>query len=493
MEKYIMALDLGTTSIRVIVYDKLSNIVVQKQCEFKQYYPQPGWIEQDPEEIFKTVQTLIADIIIQQTIPFSSIVAMGITNQRETTVVWDRNTEAAIYPAIVWQSTQTYDICDSFRAAGYETMIREKTGLPIHTYFSASKVRFILDHVEGAQNRAEHGELLFGTIDSYLLYRLSGLHATDYSNASRTMLFNIYEKQWDDEILAIFKIPKVMLPTVMNTSGFYAYTKKECFFNYAIAIHAMAGDQQASLFGHGCFEPGMVKNTYGTGCFMLMNTKQAVRSKHGLLTTIAWSIDNHVEYALEGSIFVTGSAVQWLRDNLTIIEGAGDTQTLAESLDDNQGVYFVPAFAGLGSPYWDNECRGAMFGLTRDSNQATLARATLESICYQTRDVLEVMVQDSGVPLKMLRVDGGAVHNRFLMQFQADIMNVSIEVAKHSETTALGVVYLAGLSVGFWQSKEEILQYRQLQKTYHSKMGEATRTHYYSKWKQAVAATRIFK
>ncbi|MDF9824752.1 glycerol kinase [Breznakia sp. PF5-3] len=495
MGKYILSLDLGTTSIRAVLFDKHSNICAMEQKEFTQYFEHPGWVEQDAEEIWQTLQILLAGLLVNQKIDFDEVEAIGITNQRETTIIWDKQTGLPIYRAIVWQSTQTNEICEALIEQGHTEFIKHKTGLPINSYFSATKIRWILDRVPEAQKRAEAGDLLFGTVDSWILWKLSnGVHATDYSNASRTMLYNIFSLEWDGEILSLLNIPRKLLPEVKDSSGYFATTSKTQFFNYEIPIMAIAGDQQASLFGHGCYEPGIVKNTYGTGCFMLMNTlDKPIISKNGLLTTIAWGIDGSIEYAIEGSIFVAGSAVQWLRDSLKLIDTAAESEQQALSLNDNQGVYLVPAFVGLGSPYWDSEAKGSIFGLTRGSGREAIVRATLESICYQTKDVLDVMVEECNCDLKMLRVDGGAVENAFLMQFQADILGVEIDVAHVSETTALGVAYLAGLSSGFWTTKTEILQYRQIKKHYSAKMSKEKQNQYYEKWKKAVAATKMFK
>lgn len=495
MKSFILSLDLGTTSIRAVLFDKQSNVCAMEQKEFTQYFPKAGWVEQDAEEIWQTLQTIIARLLVNQKIDFEHIEAIGITNQRETTVLWNKHTGLPIYRAIVWQSTQTNDLCEAFIEQGYEALIKQKTGLPINSYFSATKIRWILDHVEGAQEQAEAGEILFGTVDSWILWRLSeGVHATDYSNASRTMLYNIFTLTWDEQLLSLFRIPSIMLPEVKNSSGYFATTTKKQFFNYEIPIMAIAGDQQASLFGHGCYETGIVKNTYGTGCFMLMNTKeQAILSQQGLLTTIAWGIEDKVEYAMEGSIFVAGSAVQWLRDSLQMLHTASESEAYATALANNQGVYMVPAFVGLGSPYWDSDAKGAVFGLTRGSGKAALIRATLESICYQTRDILEIMTKECKCDLKRLRVDGRAVENRFLMQFQADILGVEIDVAQINETTALGIAYLAGLGSGFWKDKAEILQYCHSQQQYKPQMEQQTKERYYRNWQKAVAATRVFK
>lgn len=495
MKKYVLALDLGTTSIRAVLFDKHSNVCGIEQKEFTQYFPKSGWVEQDAEEMWQTLQTVVAGLIVNKNLDLEDVECIGITNQRETTIIWDKVTGLPVYRAIVWQSNQTSEICEELIAQGCEEMIKEKTGLPINPYFSATKIRWILDHVEGLNEKLANNELCFGTVDSWILWKLTGnVHATDYSNAARTMLYNIFDLQWDDEILELMNIPKSMLPEVCDSSHLYGTTLATQFYGSEIPIMGIAGDQQASLFGHGCFEPGIVKNTYGTGCFMLMNTKETpIISNNGLLTTIAWGMNNHIEYALEGSIFVTGSAVQWLRDSLNLIEKASDSEAYANSIKDTKGVYIVPAFAGLGSPYWDSDAKGAIFGLTRASGKAEIIRATLESICYQTRDVLEVMVEDCQCDLKILRVDGGAVENDFLMQFQSDILGVDVDVAAVSETTAIGVAYLAGLCSGFWKSKEEILQYRQIKKQFKPEMKFNQKEKKYKHWKKAVAATMLFK
>ena len=493
-KKYILAIDQGTTSSRAIVFDKKGNTIAVAQQEFTQYFPKPGWVEHDALEIWDTVQQVVRSVLRE--IDPLSIAAIGITNQRETTVVWNKNTGKPVYNAIVWQSRQTVDVCESLKAQGFDTEIREKTGLLIDAYFSGTKVKWILDNVEGARVAAERGDLLFGTIDTWLLWLLSEeqIHATDYTNASRTMLYNIHTLQWDDTLCAALTVPKTMLPTVMDSSGVFGTAKKAVLGVAGIPISGIAGDQQAALFGQGCFNAGMAKNTYGTGCFMLMNTgEKAVLSKNGLLTTIAWGIGGKVEYALEGSIFVAGSAVKWLRDAVELVKDAADTEGYAKSLASNDGVYIVPAFVGLGTPYWDSEARGAVFGLTRGTGKAHLIRATLESICYQTKDVLSIMERDSGIKLKALRVDGGAVKNNFLMQFQADILGVKVERPEVQETTALGAAYLAGLAVGFFTDKIDIAKNWQLERAFKPEMKADTRRNLYKNWQLAVKAARIFK
>lgn len=494
MKKYILTLDLGTTSIRAMLFNKNSEICAMEQKEFTQFFPEPGWVEQDAEEIWKVTQTLVAGLLVNHKLDLDEVASIGITNQRETAVLWDKKTGLPIYHAIVWQSTQTNEICETLIEQGYEQMVKAKTGLPINSYFSASKIKWMFDHVEDAKKLANKEQLLFGTIDTWILWKLTGVHATDYSNASRTMLYNIFEKKWDIELLQLFQIPESILPEVKDTSGVFGITNKDVFFQHEIPITALVGDQQASLYGHGCFDKGIVKNTYGTGCFMLMNTKQTpVISKNGLLTTIAWGMNGTIDYAIEGSIFVAGSAVQWLRDSLQMIQNAAESEQYAKQIKNNNGVYLVPAFVGLGSPYWDQDAKGAILGLTRGSGKAEIIRATLESIAYQTRDVLEVMIQECECDLKELRVDGGAVMNELLMQFQSDILNVSIDVAKHQETTALGAAYLSGLASGFWDSQEDILKYRQVQRQYQPQMNQKNREYYYEQWKKAVKTVMMFK
>lgn len=496
MKKYIMAIDQGTTSTRAIIFDKSGEVIKIAQKEFTQYFPNPGWVEHDANEIWITTLAVISEVLLSSQIPPQEVASIGITNQRETTVVWDKNTGNPIYNALVWQSRQTSEICDELNNKGYGEKFRNKTGLPIDAYFSATKVRWLLDNVEGAQEKAETGDLLFGTMDTWLLWKLTGeeVHVTDYSNASRTMMYNIFDLSWDDEILDILNIPKTMLPKVCNSSEVYGHTVEYHFFGHKVPIAGIAGDQQSALFGQACYKPGMVKNTYGTGCFMLMNTgNKPILSEHGLLTTIAWGVDGKVTYALEGSVFVAGSAVQWLRDSLELIETAKDTEKLATSIQDSQGVYVVPAFVGLGTPYWDQDVRGAIFGLTRGSGKKELTRATLESICYQTRDVLDIMIQESKFKIPVLKVDGGAVANKFLMQFQSDIMNVQIQKPKTTETTALGAAYLAGLAVGFFDNIEEIEKIWVQDKMYDPNMKEEKRKNLYAGWNRAVKAAISFK
>lgn len=496
MEQYIMSLDQGTTSSRAILFNKKGDIVYSAQREFTQYFPKPGWVEQNASEIWSSILAVIANCLAESGVNPAQIAGIGITNQRETAVVWEKDTGHPIYNAIVWQSRQTADICSKMKEDGLEDLIREKTGLLIDPYFSATKVKWILDHVDGARERAEKGELLFGTIDSWLIWNLSGgkAHVTDYSNASRTMMYNIHELKWDQEILDLLQIPAAMLPEVKGSSEIYAYTVPYHFFGSEIPIAGAAGDQQAALFGQACYREGDIKNTYGTGCFMLMNTGEtAIRSKHGLITTIAWGIGGKVEYALEGSIFVAGSAIQWLRDGLRMIRDSKDSELYASRVESADGVYLVPAFVGLGSPYWDSDVRGAMFGLTRGTTKEHFIRATLESLAYQTRDVLTAMQQDSGNRLAKMRVDGGAVRNNLLMQFQSDILGCPVERPIISETTALGAAYLAGLAVGFWSSCEEISEQWASERIFEPVMNEQQREQLYGGWQRAVHAAMAFK
>ncbi|WP_430488015.1 glycerol kinase GlpK [Priestia flexa] len=496
MEKYILSLDQGTTSSRAMLFNKKGEIVHVAQKEFTQYFPNPGWVEHNANEIWGSILSVIASCLSESGVTPEQIEAIGITNQRETAVVWEKATGKPVYNAIVWQSRQTAGICEELKEKGYNDTFRSKTGLLIDAYFSGTKVKWILDNVEGAREKAENGELLFGTIDTWLIWKLSGgkAHVTDYSNASRTLMFNIYDLQWDDELLDILSVPKSMLPEVKPSSEVYGHTVDYHFFGHNIPIAGAAGDQQAALFGQACYEKGMAKNTYGTGCFMLMNTgEKAVKSDHGLLTTLAWGVDGKVEYALEGSIFVAGSAIQWLRDGLRMFKDAKETEKYANRVDSTDGVYMVPAFVGLGTPYWDSDVRGAMFGLTRGTKKEHFIRATLEALAYQTKDVLSAMEADSGITLKTLRVDGGAVKNNFLMQFQSDLLNVPVERPEINETTALGAAYLAGLAVGYWKDREEIAQQWNMEKSFEPDMEESRREDLYAGWKKAVNATMAFK
>lgn len=495
-EKYIMALDQGTTSSRAILFDKNGKILHTVQQEFTQYFPKSGWVEHNADEIWSSILAVIAGVLSEKNVTAEQIEGIGITNQRETTVVWDKNTGKPIYNAIVWQSRQTAEICDELKGSGYNDLFRDKTGLLIDAYFSGTKVKWILDNVNGAREKAERGDLLFGTIDTWIVWKLSGgkRHVTDYSNASRTLMYNIHELKWDEELLSILDIPASMLPEVRPSSEIYAHTEKSHFFGHAAPIAGIAGDQQAALFGQACFESGMVKNTYGTGCFMLMNTgDKAVKSDHGLLTTIAWGIDGKVQYALEGSIFVAGSAIQWLRDGLRMFRNSSESEEYAKRVSSTEGVYVVPAFVGLGTPYWDSDVRGAIFGLTRGTEKEHLIRATLESLAYQTKDVLDAMEADSEISLKTLRVDGGAVENDFLMQFQADLLNVPVERPLISETTALGAAYLAGLAVGFWTDRSEISAHWNLDRPFEPTMEQQQREDLYVGWQKAVRAAIAFK
>ena len=493
MDKYIMALDLGTTSCRCIIFDKNGRICSAAQKEFTQYFPQPGWVEHDAEEIWATQTGLMYEAMSKIDITINEIAGIGITNQRETTVLWDKETGRPVHKAIVWQCRRTAGYCDELKKLGMAEFFRSKTGLVLDAYFSATKLRWLLDNVTGARERAEKGELLFGTVDSWIIWKLTGgkVHVTDYSNASRTMLFNIHTLKWDEEILRVLKIPQQILPEVKPSSHVYGYTDSK-LFGREVPIAGAGGDQQCALFGQTCFERGEVKNTYGTGGFMLMNTGTApVNSHNGLVTTIAWGVDDKVEYALEGSIFVAGAAVQWLRDELGLIRDAAESEVLAKLVPDANGCYVVPAFVGLGAPYWDQYARGAIVGLTRGVNRNHIVRATLESIAYQVNDVLMAMQEDSGMPITSLRVDGGACDNDFLMQFQADILNTSVVRPYCIETTAMGAAYLAGLAVGYWRSKEEILANHVIAAEFKPQMGQAKRESLLQGWHNAVKAASV--
>lgn len=493
MDKYIMALDLGTTSCRCIIFDKNGRICSAAQKEFTQYFPQPGWVEHDAEEIWATQTGLMYEAMSKIDITINEIAGIGITNQRETTVLWDKETGRPVHKAIVWQCRRTAGYCDELKKLGMAEFFRSKTGLVLDAYFSATKLRWLLDNAAGARERAEKGELLFGTVDSWIIWKLTGgkVHVTDYSNASRTMLFNIHTLKWDEEILRVLKIPQQILPEVKPSSHVYGYTDSK-LFGREVPIAGAGGDQQCALFGQTCFERGEVKNTYGTGGFMLMNTGTApVNSHNGLVTTIAWGVDDKVEYALEGSIFVAGAAVQWLRDELGLIRDAAESEVLAKSVPDANGCYVVPAFVGLGAPYWDQYARGAVVGLTRGVNRNHIVRATLESIAYQVNDVLMAMQEDSGIPITSLRVDGGACDNDFLMQFQADILNTSVVRPYCIETTAMGAAYLAGLAVGYWRSKEEILANHIIAAEFKPQMGQAKRESLLQGWHNAVKAASV--
>lgn len=489
MKKYILSFDQGTTSSRAIIFDHDGNICGVSQKEFKQIFPKAGWVEHDAMEIWGSQSGVAREVLETVGVRPEEVAAIGITNQRETTVVWDKNTGRPVYNAIVWQCRRTASICDELKRKGWEKKIRDKTGLVIDAYFSATKIKWILDNVPGAREKADNGDLLFGTIDTWLIWNLTRgrVHVTDYSNASRTMLYNIKELKWDDEILEELNIPKSMLPEVKPSSTVYGYTDERTFGGAEIPIAGIAGDQQAALFGQSCYNQGTAKNTYGTGCFMLMNTgEKPVESKNGLLTTIAWGIDNKVYYALEGSVFIAGAAIQWLRDSLRLVYDAPQTEYYANLVEDTDGVYVVPAFTGLGAPYWDMYARGAVLGLTRGTKREHLVRATLESLAYQTKDILEAMQQDSGIELKSLKVDGGASANNFLLQFQSDILGVPVMRPSVVETTALGAAFLAGLAVKFWNNQQEIQSVCQIDKIFESKMDNEIRIKKYRGWKKAV-------
>ena len=488
-QEYIIALDQGTTSSRAVLLDKNANIIEVAQREFTQIYPQAGWVEHNPMEIWASQSSTLNEVVAKAGITSDKIAAIGITNQRETTIVWEKETGKPIYNAIVWQCRRTADICTQLKADGHESYIRKTTGLVVDPYFSGTKIKWILDHVEGARERAEKGELLFGTVDTWLVWKLTQgrAHVTDYTNASRTMLFNIHTKQWDDKMLELLDIPKAMLPKVCNSSEIYGQTNIGGKGGVRIPVAGIAGDQQAALYGHLCVDAGMAKNTYGTGCFMLMNTgDRAVESKNGLLTTIACNAKGQPCYALEGSIFMGGASIQWLRDELRLIHDSADSEYFATKVQDTNGVYVVPAFTGLGAPYWDPYARGAIVGLSRGVNRNHIVRATLEAIAYQTREVLDSMQSDSGEKLATLRVDGGAVANNFLMQFQADILDVKVERPKVREVTALGAAYLAGLAVGFWKDLEELRGKAIVEWTFEPKQTAEKRTALYQGWKKAV-------
>ena len=488
MANYIMALDAGTTSSRCILFDNAGTIVSMAQREFTQYFPKPGWVEHDAVEIWSTQLAVATEAMAKVGATTDEIAAIGITNQRETTIVWDKHTGEPVCNAIVWQCRRTSEYCDSLKGKGLTEKFRQKTGLMIDAYFSATKLKWILDNIPYARERAEHGDLLFGTVETWLIWKLTNgrVHVTDYSNASRTMLFNIHTLEWDVEILEELDIPKCMLPEVKPSSCVYGETDQQ-YFGAPIPIGGAAGDQQAALFGQTCFSPGEAKNTYGTGCFMLMNTgEKPVFSKNGLVTTIAWGLDGKVEYALEGSIFVAGAAIQWLRDELKLIDSAAESERLAQMVSDTNGCYVVPAFTGLGAPHWDQYARGAIVGLTRGVNRYHIIRATLDSLCYQTQDVLRAMEADSGISLAVLKVDGGASANQYLMQSQADIAGVPVERPCCVETTAMGAAYLAGLAVGYWKDKEDVKKNRSVDCIFKPSLGEENRLEMVSGWNQAV-------
>lgn len=492
MKKYVLSIDQGTTSSRAILFDHSGSIVGVKQQEISTHYPHTGWVEQDPLNILRSVMVTIHLLLSEYVVRADEIASIGITNQRETTVIWNKKTGLPVYRAVVWQSKQSNDVCRQWIDQGIGDAVKRKTGLIIDSYFSASKIGWILDHVPGARELADEGELLFGTIDTWLIWNLTGgIHVTDYSNASRSMIYNIHELEWDDELLALFHIPRSLLPEVRPSSEVYGHVNIN---GCSIPIASAIGDQQAALFGQTCFQEGDVKNTYGTGCFLLMNTgERVVHSKHGLLSTIAWGIDGKVEYALEGSVFIAGSAIQWLRDGLQVIESAEHSETAARKVESSEGVYVVPAFVGMGAPYWDMQAKGAMFGLTRGTLKEHIVRATLESLAYQTKDIVIAMEEDSNIALNSLKVDGGATGNDLLLQFQSDILDIPVEKQAIMETTALGAAYLAGLAVKFWDHKEQISRFRTIEKLYTPLMSEGKRAELYSGWKQSVNSTMGWK
>lgn len=494
MTQYILSLDQGTTSSRAIVFDKQGNIVSIAQKEFTQFFTQPGWVEHDANEIWSTQIGVATEAILKAGLTIENIAAIGITNQRETTVVWDRRTHQPVYNAIVWQDRRTAYYCDELKKDGTDKIIKNKTGLVTDAYFSGTKIKWILENVEGAKAKAENGDLCFGTIDSWLLWKLTNgkVHATDVSNASRTLIFNIHKMQWDEDLLKLFGIPNSMLPEVRSSSEIYG-TTQNLLTAGSVPVCGIAGDQQSALFGQMCTEPGMVKNTYGTGCFMLMNTgDKAIPSKNNLLTTVAWKINGEVQYALEGSVFIGGAVVQWLRDGLHLIQSSAEVEALALKVSDNGGVYMVPAFTGLGAPYWNQHARGTIVGITRGTENAHIARAALESIAFQTMDVLKAMEADSGIMIKELRVDGGATINNHLMQFQSDLLNTQVVRPSITETTALGAAYLAGLAVGYWNNIDEVQKYWQKEKVFIPLMGEYKREHLQKDWKRAIRSAQAW-
>lgn len=494
MSTYILAFDQGTTSSRAIVFNQQGEVVSVAQKEFTQHFPQPGWVEHDANEIWYTQLGVATEAVLKAGLSIQDIAGIGITNQRETTVVWDRASQQPIHHAIVWQDRRTATYCDELKREGHTSAIQEKTGLIPDAYFSATKLKWILDNVDGAREKAERGELCFGTVDSWLLFKLTNgkVHATDVTNASRTMLYNIHSLQWDEELLTLFGIPRAVLPEVRSSSEVYGYTD-QIITATNIPICGIAGDQQAALFGQMCIQPGMVKNTYGTGCFMLMNTgNQPILSKHNLLTTIAWQIGDTTHYALEGGVFIAGAVVQWLRDGLGLIRNSGEVEKLASSVPDNGGVYFVPAFAGLGAPYWNQHARGTMMGITRGTTSAHIARASIESIAFQTLDVLTAMNADAGIAIKELRVDGGATVNDLLMQFQSDMIDCKVVRPRITETTAAGAAYLAGLAIGFWKDPSEIQQYWKEEKTFTPAMPRKDRQKQIQKWRTAIKAAQVW-
>ncbi|MFR8212189.1 MAG: glycerol kinase GlpK [Longicatena caecimuris] len=493
MQNYVMAIDQGTTSTRAILFDQQSNIIGIAQKELENYYPHPGWVEQNANDIWASTVGVMFEVLAKTGIKDTQIAAIGITNQRETTVVWDKESGQPIYFAIVWQSRQSDSYCEAFKAQGLEEMIKDKTGLLLDPYFSASKIRFILDHVAGAQERAERGELLFGTMDTWLLWKLSqgAKHMSDVSNASRTMLMDLKTLDYDEELLKLWNIPRCMLPEIHDTSEVYGYTSG--LFDHPIPIAALVGDQQAALFGQTCFDAGNVKNTYGTGCFLLMNTKEKIiHSQHGLLTCVGWRIRGQTAYVLEGSVFVAGAAIQWLRDGLAIISSSSESESRAKQVNDCDGVYVVPSFTGLGAPYWKPQVKGGILGLTRGTKQEHIIRATIESLAYQTSDVVFAMQEDSGLAIKKMQVDGGASRNDFLLQFQSDILNTQVIRSTISETTALGAAYLAGLAVGVWKHQDDIRKQFQVASIFEPMMEEENRIAHLNGWKRAVHAIMEF-
>lgn len=489
MSKYILAIDQGTTSTRAFIFNKEAEIIGRSQKEFTQYYPKPGWVEHNPEEIWNSTQSVINSVIKKSNIKPFEIDSIGITNQRETTVLWDKNTGEPIYNAIVWQCRRTSDICKKMKEKGYEDLFKKKTGLLLDPYFSGTKIKWILDNVKNARNMAKDNKIVFGTIDSYLIWKLTGgrVHVTDYTNASRTLLYNITDLQWDDQLLNIMEVPSNILPSVKSSSEIYGYTDKDEFFGQHIPISGIAGDQQAATFAQGCYQKGSVKTTFGTGAFMLMNTgEEPVYSDNGLLTTIAWGYDGKITYALEGSIFNAGSAIQWLKDELHLLDEAVDSEYFACKVNDSDGVYFVPGFTGLGAPYWNPNVRGTLLGLTRGSSKNHIIRATLESLVFQSKDLIEAMLEDSGLKLKEMNVDGGVVNNDLIMQFLADMIDSEVKRPLNTETTVTGAAYLAGLATNFWTDLDELTNKRKIDKTFKSDINENLRNRKYSEWKKAV-------
>ncbi len=496
MKKYILSIDQGTTSSRAILFDKLGNIVSSSQKEIKMIYQKEDYVEQDAIDIWTSVLSTTAECLHSAEVLPEEIASIGITNQRETTILWDKRDGTPVYNAIVWQSKQSKDICEDLKEKGLNDLFKAKTGLLIDPYFSATKVKWILENIDGTKKLMDQGNLMFGTIDTWLLYKLSGnkIHKTDYTNASRTLMYNIFTKEWDQELLNILGINNNILPEVCDSNAIFGITARHTFFGAEIPIAGILGDQQAALFGQLCLDKGEIKNTYGTGCFMLMNTGTSPTiSKKGLLTTIAYSIDGVITYALEGSVFVAGSAIQWLRDSLGFFAEASESEKIAMSVDSNYGVYVIPAFVGLGTPYWDTDAKGAIFGLTRGTTSAHITRATLESLAYQTKDVIDVMSLESGITPKTLKVDGGASLNNFLMQFQSDILNIEIVRPKINESTALGAAFISGLAIGFYKNIEEIEKLIVKDKHFNPKMDESVRNNLYNNWQKAISATRTFK